>query len=97
MYNNINLIIKAGATLPYRGGQQADKYQVYASEDIRLPAQTDVQVLLGYRVNLQPHLIIHTFATAGLRHREIWAVEIHDGAHQYQSSTLQLVNLADHN
>ncbi|MCP3667762.1 MAG: hypothetical protein GY696_35600 [Gammaproteobacteria bacterium] len=69
---------------------------MYAPEDIRLPAQRAVQVPLGYRVNLQPHLMIHTFATTGLKNCEIWAMEIHDGEHQHQSSTLLLANLADH-
>ena len=52
-------LVQVGATLPYRGGQKAAKYQVYEPDDISLPAQTAVQILLGYRVNLQPLLIIH--------------------------------------
>ncbi len=37
-------------------------------------------------VNLQPHLMIHTFATTGLKNCEIWAMEIHDGEHQHSAA-----------
>ena len=76
-------LVQVGATLPYQGGQKAAKYQVYAPDDISLPAQTAVQILLGYRVNLQPLLMIHMFATIGLKSQDIWAMEIHDGNRQH--------------
>ena len=79
-----------------QGNMGFARYHVYAQEAISLPAHTAVEVTIGYSVNIQPDLMIHTFATASLRARKIWAMEIHEGGQRNRSSTLQLVNLASH-
>ena len=70
------------------------KRLVYAKEAIHLPASTAVMVELGYRVNLNANLMIHTFAPAGLRGRHIEAEGILTSEKKGSSSKVQLVNLA---
>ena len=85
-------ILETEAKLPYRQNKKSARYHVYANQDIKLPARAAVQVDLGYRIQLKPELMVHTFAPAGLRGRQIFAEGILTAGAGNISS--QLVNLA---
>ena len=52
---------------------RAARYHVYVKDNIKLHAETAVEVDLGYRIQLKPGLMVHTFAPAGLTGRQISA------------------------
>ena len=49
---------------------------------------------LGYRIKLKPELMVHTFAPAGLKGRQIFAEGILTYGADNMDSRVQLVNLA---
>ncbi|MCP3662113.1 MAG: hypothetical protein GY696_06395, partial [Gammaproteobacteria bacterium] len=53
-----------------------------------------VEVDLGYRVQLKPELMVHTFAPVGLTGRQIFAEGILTTGADSVGSRVQLVNLA---
>ncbi|MCP3667172.1 MAG: hypothetical protein GY696_32550 [Gammaproteobacteria bacterium] len=59
-----------------------------------MPARTAVEVDLGYRIQLKPELMVHTFAPAGLTGRQIFAKGILTAGADNMDSQVQLVNLA---
>ncbi len=89
-------MLKPEAKLPYRQNKTATRYHVYASQDIQLPARAAVEVDLGYRVQLNPKLMVHTFAPAGLTGRQIFAEGILTAGTGNIDSQVQLVNLASY-
>ena len=88
------VVLKPEAKLPYRQNKTAARYHVYANQDIQLPARAAVEVDLGYRVQLRPGLMVHTFAPAGLTGRQIFAEGILTAGADNVDSRVQLVNLA---
>ena len=66
-------ILASGTSLPYRQNKKAARYHVYATGDFKLPAKSALEVDLGYRIQLSPGLMVHTFAPAGLAGRQISA------------------------
>ena len=69
---------------------------MYATGDIKLPAKTAVEVDLGYRIQLHPGLMVHTFAPAGLAVRQISAEGILMAEPASTASLVQLVNMASY-
>ncbi|MCP3666022.1 MAG: hypothetical protein GY696_26585 [Gammaproteobacteria bacterium] len=59
-----------------------------------MPARTAVGVDIGYQIQLKPELMLHTFAPAGLRGRQIFAEGILTAGADNMGSRVQLVNLA---
>ena len=53
-------------SLPYCQNKQVARYHLYAKDNIQLPAGTPVEADLGYRIQIKPGLMVHTFAPAGL-------------------------------
>ncbi len=66
-------ILTSEAKLPYCQNEKAARYHVYATKDNKLPAKSAVEVDLGYQIQLKPGLMVHTFASAGLKGRQISA------------------------
>ncbi|MCP3662182.1 MAG: hypothetical protein GY696_06760 [Gammaproteobacteria bacterium] len=61
-----------------------------------MPARAAVEVDLGYRIQLKPELMVHTFAPAGLTGRQIFAEGILTAGTDNMDSRVQLVNLASY-
>ena len=55
-------LLKEKVNLPYRQNKQVARYHLYANENIRLPAGTAVEADLGYRIQIKPGLMVHTYA-----------------------------------
>ncbi|MCP3664242.1 MAG: hypothetical protein GY696_17420 [Gammaproteobacteria bacterium] len=55
-------LLTDAANLSYHQNKRAARYHVYAKDSIKLPAETAVEVDLGYRIQLKPGLTVHTFA-----------------------------------
>ncbi len=84
-------ILTGKAKLLYRQNKKAARYHVYATKDIKLPAKSAVKVDLGYQIQLKPGLMVHTFAPAGLKGRQISPEGILTTG---TDSRVQLINLA---
>ncbi|MCP3663592.1 MAG: hypothetical protein GY696_14060 [Gammaproteobacteria bacterium] len=86
--------ILTSRALPYHQNKKAARYHVYATKDIKLPAKSAVEVDLGYRIQPKPGLMIHTFASAGLKGHQISAKGILTAGPNSTDSQVQLINLA---